>query len=132
MISPTFISTASLTDETRLSIARIQAQLADAQKELATGRHADVGVSLGANTGITVSMRQDRNQIQSIKDTNSVVLTRLQASQAALQAHADAAGNSSPRPATSPSSPCNRAMRIARCRASTARSADRGSADTSG
>jgi len=85
MISPAFISTSSLTDATRLSIARIQQQLADAQKELATGRHADVGATLGANTGITVSMRQDRNQIQSIKDTNTVVLTRIQASQSALQ-----------------------------------------------
>jgi flagellar hook-associated protein 3 FlgL len=86
MITPAFSSSASLTNETRLSIARVQAQLLDAQKELASGRHADVGVTLGATTGIAVSMRQDLDQIQSIKDSNGIVLTRMQASQAALDA----------------------------------------------
>jgi flagellar hook-associated protein 3 FlgL len=85
MISTSFISTTSLSDETRRSIARLQASLVNAQKELASGRHADVGVTLGASTGITVSMRQDLNQIRAIKDTNNIVLTRMQASQAALQ-----------------------------------------------
>jgi flagellar hook-associated protein 3 FlgL len=85
MISPAFLSSASLSDDTRRSIARLQAQLVDAQKELATGQHADIGVSLGASTGLTVSMRQDLNQIQSIKGSNTIVLTRLQASQSALE-----------------------------------------------
>ena len=92
MITTSFISTTSLSDETRRSIARIQASLVDAQKELSTGRHADVGVTLGASTGITVSMRQDLNHIQSIQDTNNIVLTRMQASQSALQTIADKAG----------------------------------------
>lgn len=84
MITPTFISTASLSSETKASIARIQQRLVDAQTELATGRHADVGVTLGAQTGVSVSLRQDIAQIQSIKDTNSLVLTRMEGSQAAL------------------------------------------------
>lgn len=84
MITPTFISTASLSSETKASIARIQQRLVDAQTELATGRHADVGLTLGAQTGVSVSLRQDIAQIQSIKDTNSIVLTRMQGSQAAL------------------------------------------------
>ena len=58
--------------------------MVDAQTELATGRHADVGLTLGAQTGVSVSLRQDIAQIQSIKDTNSIVLTRMQGSQAAL------------------------------------------------
>ncbi len=86
MITPAFSSTTSLTNETRLSIARIQAQLLDAQTELSSGRHADVGITLGATTGVAVSMRQDLDQIQSIKDSNGIVLTRMQASQAALDA----------------------------------------------
>jgi flagellar hook-associated protein 3 FlgL len=85
MISTSFTSTTSLSDETRRSIARLQASLIDAQKELSSGRHADVGVTLGASTGITVSMRQDLNQIKAIEDTNNIVLTRMQASQASLQ-----------------------------------------------
>jgi flagellar hook-associated protein 3 FlgL len=84
MLTPTFISTASLSSETKASIARIQQRLVDAQTELATGRHADVGLTLGAQTGVAVSLRQDIAQIQSIKDTNSIVLTRMQGSQAAL------------------------------------------------
>lgn len=85
MITPAFISTSSLTDETRLSIARLQARLLDAQTELSTGRHADVGATLGASTGIAVSLRQDLNQIKTMKDTNSLVATRLTASQGALE-----------------------------------------------
>jgi len=84
MLTPSFISTASISSETKASITRIQQRLVDAQKELSTGRHADVGLTLGAQTGVAVSLRQDISQIQSIKDTNSIVLTRMQGSQAAL------------------------------------------------
>lgn len=93
MITPAFISTAALTDETRLSIARIQVRLLEAQKELSTGRYADVGTTLGASTGVSVSLRQDLTQIRSIKDTNNTVLTRLKASQSAMQTISDDAQN---------------------------------------
>jgi len=86
MITTSFISSSSLSDETRRSIARLQSQLVDAQKELATGRHADVGVTLGATTGVSVSMRQDLEQIQAIKNSNGLVLGRMDASQGALKA----------------------------------------------
>jgi flagellar hook-associated protein 3 FlgL len=65
-------------------MAKLQKQLVDAQKELATGRHADLGVTLGATTGVSVSMRQDMDQIQSIQSSNNLVLNRLTASQSAL------------------------------------------------
>ncbi len=84
MISSSFISSSSISDETRRSIAKLQSQLVDAQKEIATGRHADVGVALGATTGVAVSMRQDMDQIQAIKSSNNLVLNRLTASQSAL------------------------------------------------
>lgn len=84
MLTPAFISTAALTSETKASISRIQKLLVEAEKELATSCHADVGLTLGAQTGVAVSLRQDIAQIQSIKDTNSLVLTRMQGSQAAL------------------------------------------------
>ena len=89
MISSTFISSASLSDDTRRSIARLQSQLIDAQKELSSGRHADVGVTLGATTGVTVSMRQDLDQIQSIQSSNNLVLNRIDSSQTALKTVAD-------------------------------------------
>ncbi len=86
MISTSFISSSALSNETRRSIARLQSQLVDAQKELATGRHADVGVTLGATTGVSISMRQDLEQIQSIKNSNNLVLGRMDASQSSLKA----------------------------------------------
>ncbi len=82
---PPFSSSGSLSDETRLSILRIQARLIDAQKELSTGRHADVGLTLGAATGKVISFRQELNVTQSIIDSNGVVATRLKGSQIALQ-----------------------------------------------
>lgn len=85
MISSSFVSSSSLSSETRQSIARLQSQLVDAQKELATTRHADVGVTLGATTGVSVSMRQDLEQIQAIKSSNNLVLGRMDASQSALK-----------------------------------------------
>lgn len=84
MISSSFISSASISNETLRSIARYQQQLVDAQKELATGRHADVGITLGATTGVSISMRQDMDQIQAIQGSNNLALNRLNASQSAL------------------------------------------------
>ncbi len=62
----------------------MQSQLVDSQKEIASGRHADVGVTLGATTGVAVSMRQDMDQIQAIQSSNDLVLNRIDASQSAL------------------------------------------------
>jgi flagellar hook-associated protein 3 FlgL len=84
MITSSFISSASLSDETLRSIAKLQKQLVDSQKEIASGRHADVGVTLGATTGVAVSMRQDVDQIKAIQSSNNLVLNRLTASQSAL------------------------------------------------
>lgn len=93
MITSSFISSASLSDETLRSIARYQQQLVDAQKELATGRHADVGITLGATTGVSVSMRQDMDQIQAIQNSNKLTLNRLSASQSALNTVSKSASN---------------------------------------
>lgn len=82
---PPFSSSGALSDQTRLSILRLQARLADAQKELASGRHADVGLTLGADTGKVITFRQELNVTQSIIDSNEVVATRLKGSQIALQ-----------------------------------------------
>ncbi|WP_409561319.1 flagellar hook-associated family protein [Hyphomicrobium sp. B1] len=93
MISSSFISSASISNETLRSIAKYQQQLVDAQKELATGRHADVGVTLGATTGVSISMRQDMDQIQAIQGSNNLVLNRLSASQSALDTLAKSTSN---------------------------------------
>jgi len=87
----TFISTQAISESTRLSIGKLQLKLASAQKEVVTGRLADVGLSLGYKTGETVSLRQEHERIRTMIDTNGVVENRLELTQAALQAIVDAA-----------------------------------------
>jgi flagellar hook-associated protein 3 FlgL len=80
-----FISTSAISEATRLSLAKLQAKLADAQKEVATGRLADVGASLGYRSGQSVSLRQDHVRLTAIIDANAAVSTRLDGTQAGLQ-----------------------------------------------
>lgn len=85
-MSSMFISSRALTETPRLSLSKLQSKLLEAQKELATGRLADVGASLGYQAGQTVSLRQEHARLQSITDTNGLVVSRLDATQAALEA----------------------------------------------
>src|SRR5689334_20208331 len=80
-----FISTSSLSQATRLSLTKLQAKLVDAQKEVSSGRYADVGATLGYKVGQTVSLRQQVSQLGVIADTNSAVSSRLDATQGALK-----------------------------------------------
>lgn len=81
-----FISTSSISAATRQSIIDTQTKLAQAQKEVTTGRHADMGASLGYKVGQTISLRQDHARLTTMIDTNAVVSTRLSTTQAALKA----------------------------------------------
>ena len=78
------VSTASISAATRLSVVETQAKLAEAQKEVTTGRLADVGASLGYKTGQTLSLRQDYDRLKTIIDSNSVVDTRVSTTQTSL------------------------------------------------
>lgn len=88
---PPFSSSASLSDETRVSIMRLQKRLIEAQKEMSTGRYADVGLTLGASAGKVITFRQELTVTQSIIDSNKVASTRLSGSQIALQNISDLA-----------------------------------------
>ncbi|MEQ1718275.1 MAG: flagellar hook-associated family protein [Hyphomicrobium sp.] len=85
MSYPAHISTAALSQQTTSAIARLQKKLVAAQTELTTGRHADVGLELGAKTGLSVALRQDHVQLSAVVESNSLVATRLSATQASLQ-----------------------------------------------
>jgi flagellar hook-associated protein 3 FlgL len=82
----TFTSTSAITEATRLSLMKLQSQLTDAQKEVTTGRYADVGATLGGKTGQSVSLRQEQTRLQAMMDSNGPVATRLEATQSALKA----------------------------------------------
>jgi flagellar hook-associated protein 3 FlgL len=79
-----YISTRALNEGNRLSVMKLQQRLAMAQKEVSSGRHADVGMSLGARTSESISLRQDFSRLTMITDTNAVVASRLEVSQEAL------------------------------------------------
>jgi len=87
----TYVSTFALTNATRETRVNLQQKLAEAQKESSTGRHADVGLSLGYLTQRTVSLRQDLERLNTFKDTNSVASSRLELSQTTLEGLGDAA-----------------------------------------
>lgn len=63
----------------------MQAELAQATKELATGRYADVGRELGFRTGQSISVRQERSQLEAFMTSNGVVSLRLNSTEKSLQ-----------------------------------------------
>ncbi len=88
-MTSTFIASSAVSGAIRSSLMKLQTKLAEAQKEVATGRLADVGLSLGFKTGQVVSLRQEHSRLQSITDSNGLVASRLDASQAALEVLAE-------------------------------------------
>ena len=87
----TFISTQSISHSTRTQIANLQNNLVNAQKEVVTGRHADVGNALGYRTSYVVSLRHEQATLVAITDTNALVSSRLDATQSALNGILDTA-----------------------------------------
>lgn len=87
----TFISSSSISAATRQALAKVQQELADAQKEMVSGRLADVGKSLGLKTGQSISLRQEYSRLSTIVETNTQVSTRLTATQKTLQNLVDTA-----------------------------------------
>jgi flagellar hook-associated protein 3 FlgL len=78
------INTNSLLSYLRPTIERLQTRLIDAQKEAATGRLADIGISLGYKTAHSVSLRQQLHQLESLTQTNTGVTATLEATQTSL------------------------------------------------
>ncbi len=85
-------STSALSETTRTLLVAAQAKLIDAQKELATGRHADIGRTLGTRTAEVISLRQDHARLKTISDANGLVSSRMDTTQAALNGLSTDAG----------------------------------------
>lgn len=79
----TFVSTYAVSNATRQSVQKMQAELVTLQQELSSGRKADVGLALGARTAQTVMLRQERAGLQTLLDSNSIAGLRLSATQSA-------------------------------------------------
>jgi flagellar hook-associated protein 3 FlgL len=78
------VSTASLAGAPRIGISRMQNELVRLNKEIVTSRLADVGLSLGAKTAQSVSLRINGSALSAMMDSNSLVASRLQQQQSAL------------------------------------------------
>lgn len=71
------ISTQSLWSSPRLALNKIQTELAQANKEMTSGRAADVGLKLGLQTGTAFSVRQEMSFLDSLITGNALVEIRL-------------------------------------------------------
>ena len=86
-----FVSTQAIQNAMRLTVQRAQAEIVATQSEVVTGRHADVGLELGATTARSVSLNREVQRMQVIIDSNTLVNHRLTASQQALGQMAESA-----------------------------------------
>jgi flagellar hook-associated protein 3 FlgL len=86
-----FISNQAIQNAMRLTISRGQSDIQQLQKEIVTGRHADIGIALGAQTSNSVSLNRDVMRLETILDSNALVTQRLSASQLALEMMSDGA-----------------------------------------
>lgn len=85
------VSTYSSTASLRLTLGRLQVEMARRQQELATGRRADLAASLGAQAGRSYSIGDAIATISTIQSTNQLVSARLDLTQTSLDALAAAA-----------------------------------------
>ncbi len=85
------VSTLSLFNSSRAAIARSQVRLADVEVEVSTGRHADVGLTLGIDASRNLELHNARDDLTTLQSTNGIVSARLNQTQAALTAVRDLA-----------------------------------------
>ena len=78
------ISTLAILNAPRQSIYESQRRLLDAQTELSTGRHADVGLYLGGKTSEVIGLRNGFDRNNSIIDMNGLAATELDLTQSAM------------------------------------------------
>jgi flagellar hook-associated protein 3 FlgL len=82
----TFISTVTLWNSPRSSLDKLQDSLTKANIELTTGRHADVGLALGYKVSESLSLRQQRAEIDTLTGSNELAIERLKTTTSALDA----------------------------------------------
>ncbi len=78
------ISNISMRSAMRFSANNAQAELEKAKREVTTGIHDDLGTELGARMSHMVNLSNELDRIKNNKDTNSIVIQRLDSSQTAM------------------------------------------------
>lgn len=84
MMTTGFISSLNLWNAPRTGAARLQTDLATATKEIATGRFADVGATLGGGVTEAFGLRRQSAVLAALTQSNTAAASRLAATQGAL------------------------------------------------
>ncbi|MCW6508529.1 flagellar hook-associated family protein [Lichenifustis flavocetrariae] len=79
-----YVSSSSITMASRQGVMQIQNQLSDAQTELSSGVHADVGLKLGSLSSQLVSLQQQQANLTTYQTNNTLAATRLSTTTTAL------------------------------------------------
>jgi len=79
-----FVSSSSISQALRYSVAKSQAALVNAQKELSTGWVADKGLTFGARMSQSINFNRELERMESIVSSNALATTRLTATQDGL------------------------------------------------
>lgn len=69
----------------RQTINQVQSELIQAQKEVVSGRHYNIGEELGATTTRSLDLHREADMMKNLIATNSVVTQRLSSTQMALE-----------------------------------------------
>ena len=80
----TTISSLSLSAPMRQSVQQLESQLSQVQTEISSGLPADLGLTLGANTGTVLSLESETDQLDGYTASNNVASTRLGTTNTAL------------------------------------------------
>jgi flagellar hook-associated protein 3 FlgL len=71
------------------TMAKAQKELVEANQEVSTGVHADMGVALGSSTTRSLDLTRDLLRIESLQGSNALAKTRIDSSEGALSNMAD-------------------------------------------
>jgi flagellar hook-associated protein 3 FlgL len=85
-----FISNLAVQSAMRSTINQVQNELIRSQKEVVTGQLYNIGETLGGTTTRALDLRRERDMMDNLMATNSVVTQRLSSSQMALETISDA------------------------------------------
>ena len=85
------VSSLTLLQAPRSGVYRAQKDLQTAQKEVTTGRYADVGLALGVRTSQAVSLRNQKSEVDLLRQGNAILSQRFELMQNSLNSLADTA-----------------------------------------
>lgn len=80
-----FVSSQAISKAMRYQMQRMQGDLVKSTKEVQSLRVADVGLALGARTGVSASLHREISRLNGLKDTNGLAASRLDSTQVALR-----------------------------------------------